>query len=106
MNAYTIIAIEGKSFCVSAQKAFIIIVENSLRVATINSVGDFMLFLAKVLVTGITLAFSVPILQIYTLAAFKTQILSVLLVSAISFLIAHCFFTIYEVINVFISKFA
>lgn len=84
-------------------EAFIIIVENSLRVATINSVGDFMLFLAKVLVTGITLAFSVPILQIYTLAAFKTQVLSVLLVSAISFLIAHCFFTIYEVINVFIS---
>ena len=35
-NAYTIISIEGVSFVSAAQKAFIIVVENSLRMATIN----------------------------------------------------------------------
>ena len=58
-NAYTIIAIEGKSFCTSAQKAFSIIAENALRMATINSVGDFMLFLAKLIVSAITLLIAV-----------------------------------------------
>jgi solute carrier family 44 protein 1 (choline transporter-like protein) len=55
-NAYTIIMIEGCSFCTAAQKAFSIVVENSVRMATINSVGDFMLFLAKVTVSALTLA--------------------------------------------------
>ena len=54
-NAYTIIAIEGVSFCTAAQKAFAIVVENSLRMAAINSVGDFMLFLAKVAVSSLSL---------------------------------------------------
>lgn len=63
-NAYTVIAIEGKSFCTSAQKAFSLIVDNSLRVATINTVGDFMLFLAKVAVTAITLLIGVIWFQV------------------------------------------
>jgi solute carrier family 44 (choline transporter-like protein), member 1 len=65
-NAYTIIAIEGNSFCTSAQKAFSIIVENSLRVATINSVGDFMLFLSKIAVTAINLLLAIMFLEVPT----------------------------------------
>lgn len=32
----------------SARDAFVILVENALRVATINAIGDFVLFLGKV----------------------------------------------------------
>lgn len=102
-NAYTIIAIEGKSFCVSAQKAFIIILENSLRILAINTVGDFMLFLSKILVSAITLAISVPILEMYTFDIVKTEVFSIILIIIISFLIAHCFFTVYEVRKLFIK---
>lgn len=47
-------AIHGKNFCRSAQKAFSVIIGNAVRVAAINSVGAFVLFLGKcgVAVTG------------------------------------------------------
>lgn len=48
-NAYTATAINSTSFCTSAREAFLILVENALRVAAINTVGDFVLFLGKVL---------------------------------------------------------
>jgi solute carrier family 44 protein 1 (choline transporter-like protein) len=63
-NAYTIISIEGVSFCTAAQKAFSIIVENSFRMATINSVGDFLLFLAKISVSSLTLLLGVFLLDV------------------------------------------
>lgn len=99
-NAYTIIAIEGLSFCSAAQKAFVIIVENSLRIATINSVGDFLLFLSKLAVTAITLIVAVFALDvpISDLEQLKFRILPLVLVAIISFLIAHTFFTIYEMV--------
>ncbi len=71
--------------------------ENALRIATINSVGDFMLFLSKIFVTGITAAIAIPILNIYSIEEAKSQILSIIIVCLIAFLIAHCFFTVYEV---------
>ncbi|KAJ0051219.1 hypothetical protein NL108_016296, partial [Boleophthalmus pectinirostris] len=46
-NAYTATAINSTNFCTSARDAFVILVENALRVATINTVGDFVLFLGK-----------------------------------------------------------
>jgi solute carrier family 44 protein 1 (choline transporter-like protein) len=68
-NAYTVIAIEGSSFCTAAQKALSVIFENALRFAAINSVGDFVLFLSKIIVSALTLlisvfAFEVPINQV------------------------------------------
>lgn len=47
-NAYTATAINSTNFCTSAREAFLILVENALRVAAINTVGDFVLFLGKV----------------------------------------------------------
>ena len=47
-NAYAATAINSTSFCTSARDAFVILVENALRVAAINTVGDFVLFLGKV----------------------------------------------------------
>ncbi|XP_014662558.1 PREDICTED: choline transporter-like protein 1 [Priapulus caudatus] len=53
-NAYIEIAIHGYGLCKAAQKAFMLIVGNALRIAAINSVGDFTLFLGKIGVTACT----------------------------------------------------
>lgn len=47
-NAYIATAINSTNFCTSARDAFLILVENALRVTAINTVGDFVLFLGKV----------------------------------------------------------
>ncbi|KAK2149879.1 hypothetical protein LSH36_433g03003 [Paralvinella palmiformis] len=53
-NAYTLIAMRGMNFCSAARKAFEIITKNVLRVAVINSVGTFVLFLGKIGVAAST----------------------------------------------------
>lgn len=52
---YLILAIYGYSFCKAAQKAFMSIVANALRVAAINSIGDFVLFLGKLCTVAIVM---------------------------------------------------
>ncbi|KAK2159127.1 hypothetical protein NP493_1746g00015 [Ridgeia piscesae] len=96
LNAYTIIAIEGKSFCPAAKKAFEIISSNVLRVAAINSVGDFVLFLGKIGVMAITCAISVVWFK--NIPALHYYAVPVILVCIFSFLIAHCFLTVYEMV--------
>lgn len=55
-NAYIEVAINGKSFCTSAMAAFKILLHNALRVAAINSIGDFVLHVAKcVVILGCTI---------------------------------------------------
>ena len=49
-NAYIMTAIYGYNFCKAAQKAFSLLTSNILRVAAINSVGTFVLFLGKSLI--------------------------------------------------------
>ena len=53
-NAYIMTAIYGYNFCKAAQKAFSLLTSNILRVAAINSVGTFVLFLGKVAVVAST----------------------------------------------------
>jgi len=52
-NAYIEIAIYGKSFCRSAMNAFAILLRNALRVAAINSIGDLVLLVCKLIITAI-----------------------------------------------------
>ena len=47
-NAYIQTAIYGYSFCKSARCAFFLILRNILRVAAVNMVADFVLFMGKV----------------------------------------------------------
>jgi len=49
-NAYIQTAIFGYSFCKAARKAFFLILRNILRVAAVSMVGDFILFLGKILI--------------------------------------------------------
>lgn len=99
-NAYTIIAIEGVSFCVATKKSFLLIMKNALRCAMINSVGDFLLLLCKIAVTVLSLGLAIWWLQIplTDLDSVKSSSLPLIMVAVIAFLISHCFFTVYEMV--------
>ncbi|KAJ3444975.1 ctl-like protein [Anaeramoeba flamelloides] len=50
-NSYIILAVYGDSFCKSAKKAFFLISRNIVRVMAVDFIGDFILFLGKLIVT-------------------------------------------------------
>ncbi|XP_057194202.1 choline transporter-like protein 2 isoform X2 [Triplophysa rosa] len=52
-NAYIMVAIYGKNFCTSAKDAFFLLMRNIVRVAVLDKVTDFLLFLGKLLIVGI-----------------------------------------------------
>ncbi|XP_068596293.1 choline transporter-like protein 1 [Brachionichthys hirsutus] len=95
-NAYAATAINSTSFCTSARDAFVILVENALRVATINGVGDFVLFLGKVLIVAST-AFAGVLLLNYQ-RDYAEWLLPLVIVCLFSFLAAHCFLSIFEIV--------
>uniref|UniRef100_H2RJE2 Choline transporter-like protein n=1 Tax=Takifugu rubripes TaxID=31033 RepID=H2RJE2_TAKRU len=95
-NAYAATAINSTSFCTSARDAFVILVENALRVATINAVGDFVLFLGKILIVTST-AFAGVMLLNYQ-RDYAEWLLPLAIVCLFSFLVAHCFLSIFEIV--------
>ncbi|CAK6962914.1 choline transporter-like protein 2 isoform X2 [Scomber scombrus] len=100
-NAYIMIAIYGKSFCTSARDAFFLLMRNIIRVAVLDKVTDFLLFLGKLLIVGIVGIFSffffsgriraveqaTPSLNYYWVP--------IMTVVVGSYLIAHGFFSVY-----------
>lgn len=54
----------GYSFCRAGRQAFRLLVSNVLRVTAINSVGDFVLFLGKVIVVAATVLIGCKMLQV------------------------------------------
>ncbi|XP_064625864.1 choline transporter-like protein 1 isoform X2 [Lineus longissimus] len=93
-NAYIEIAIYGYNFCKAAAKAFSLIVSNALRVAAINSVGDFVLLMGKLMVVAITICIGFVLVK-------DNQELNyvwvpLLLGGLASFVISHCFLSVYE----------
>jgi hypothetical protein len=64
----------GYSFCQAGRQAFKLLVSNVLRVTAINSVGDFVLFLGKVLVVAATVLIGVKMLQVRFLTSVNTKI--------------------------------
>ncbi|XP_041799842.1 choline transporter-like protein 1 isoform X2 [Chelmon rostratus] len=95
-NAYAATAINSTSFCTSARDAFVILVENALRVATINAIGDFVLFLGKILIVTST-AFAGVLLLNYQ-RDYTEWLLPLIIVCLFSFLVAHCFLSIFEIV--------
>ncbi|MGH0152950.1 UNVERIFIED_CONTAM: hypothetical protein FKN15_022973 [Acipenser sinensis] len=95
------IAIYGKNFCTSARNAFFLLMRNIVRVAVLNKVTEFLLFLGKLLIVG-----SVGILSFFffsgrikpiedtapTLNYYWVPILTVVIGS---YFIAHGFFSVY-----------
>ncbi|XP_021116850.1 choline transporter-like protein 1 isoform X5 [Heterocephalus glaber] len=127
-NAYTATAINSTNFCTSAKDAFVILVENALRVAAINTVGDFMLFLGKGsggeptahMLQHAHIAFCQQESQVAVAAEqqvlivcstglagimllnyqqdYTVWVLPLIIVCLFAFLVAHCFLSIYEMV--------
>ncbi|KAG9343298.1 hypothetical protein JZ751_014279 [Albula glossodonta] len=100
-NAYIMIALYGKNFCTSAREAFCLLMRNVVRVAVLDKVTDFLLFLGKVLIAGSVgvLAFfffnrKIPVIQ-EEVPALNYYWVPLLTVIFGSYLIAHGFFSVY-----------
>ncbi|XP_041483712.1 choline transporter-like protein 1 [Lytechinus variegatus] len=93
-NAYIEIAIYGYNFCKAAQKAFSLLVSNALRVAAINSVGDFLLLLGKVAVTACVVVIGLQLLQ--EREDLNSYAIPIALAAIFAFFISHVFLLVYE----------
>ncbi|XP_015587340.1 choline transporter-like protein 1 isoform X2 [Cephus cinctus] len=95
-NAYIETAIYGCSFCRGGKKAFQALSNNILRVAAINSVGDFVLFLGKVLVVALTVVAGVFLIQ--KKDGIQHPWVPITLAGIFALLVSHCFISIYEMV--------
>ncbi|KAF1384048.1 hypothetical protein PFLUV_G00138210 [Perca fluviatilis] len=100
-NAYIMVAIYGKNFCSSAREAFFLLMRNVVRVAVLDRVTDFLLFLGKVLIAGgvgVAAFFfftrKIPVIQEEEpdLNYYWVPLLTVVMGA---YLIAHGFFSVY-----------
>ncbi|KAL6104752.1 uncharacterized protein ACO6RY_14407 [Pungitius sinensis] len=100
-NAYIMVAIYGKNFCTSAREAFFLLMRNVVRVAVLDRVTDFLLFMGKVLIAGgvgavayLFLTRQIPVIQE---EAPKLHYYWVPLLTVVvgAYLIAHGFFSVY-----------
>ncbi|CAB1337319.1 unnamed protein product [Coregonus sp. 'balchen'] len=85
-NAYTATAINSTSFCTSARDAFVILVENALRVAAINAI---------LIVTSTAFA---GVLLLNYQRDYAEWVLPLIIVCLFAFLVAHCFLSIFEIV--------
>ncbi|XP_035379218.1 choline transporter-like protein 4 [Electrophorus electricus] len=103
-NAYIMIAIYGKNFCVSAKNAFLLLMRNIIRVVVLDKVTDLLLFFGRLLVVG-----GVGVLAFYffsgrlvipgvsfTASALNYYWMPIIAVVFGAYLIAHGFFSVYN----------
>uniref|UniRef100_A0AAQ4RPT9 Choline transporter-like protein n=1 Tax=Gasterosteus aculeatus aculeatus TaxID=481459 RepID=A0AAQ4RPT9_GASAC len=103
-NAYIMIAIYGKNFCVSAKNAFMLLMRNVVRVVVLDKVTDLLLFFGKLLVVA-----GVGVLSFFFFSGrillpgntFRSETLNyywmpIITVVFGSYLIAHGFFSVYN----------
>ncbi|XP_030596429.1 choline transporter-like protein 4 isoform X1 [Archocentrus centrarchus] len=103
-NAYIMIAIYGKNFCVSAKNAFQLLMRNVIRVMVLDKVTDLLLFFGKLMVVG-----GVSVLSFFFFSGrinlpgsnFRSETLNyywmpIITVAFGSYLIAHGFFSVYN----------
>lgn len=95
-NAYTVIAIESINFCPAAGVAWKAIWTHVVSVATINGIGDFVLFLGKLAVAGI--CGFVALLMLKNNAEVQYYMVPVFLIALFSFFVAHIILSLYEIV--------
>lgn len=93
------IAIESINFCPAAGIAWNALMSNALQVATINGIGDFILFLGKVAVAAVCGLFSILLLRNNNDVNF--YVAPVIIISVFAFCIAHVILSLYEVLTVY-----
>lgn len=98
-NAYIEVAIYGYNFCKGAKKAFQHIQSNLIRVAAINSVGNFILLLGKIAIVVATIFIGIEIMQSKSPESDGRTVTHiwapVLLGGLIAYIIADCFISVY-----------
>lgn len=103
-NAYIMIAIYGKNFCVSAKNAFFLLMRNIVRVVVLDKVTDLLLFFGKLLVVGgvgvLAFFFFSGRIQLpantFQTAALNYYWMPIITVVFGAYLIAHGFFSVYN----------
>ncbi|XP_067829949.1 choline transporter-like protein 4 isoform X2 [Heptranchias perlo] len=103
-NAYIMIAVYGKNFCVSAKNAFKLLMRNVVRVVVLDKITDLLLFFGKLLVVG-----GVGVLAFFFFTGrikipdptFQAPVLNyywipILTLVVGSYMIAHGFFSVYN----------
>lgn len=101
-NAYIMVAIYGKNFCVSAKDAFCLILRNVVRVAVVDKVTDFVLFMSRLVIigavgTGTYFFFDgrIPYLNRYT-PSLNFYVVPIVIVIVGCYLITSVFFSVYS----------
>lgn len=99
-NAYIMIAITGKGFCKAAAMATGLIVNNILRIGTVNVIGDVMLFLGKFCVSLACALFAFLMLDSHQYKSSHHKISSplfpVLFCWGLGYVVASLFFAVLE----------
>ncbi|XP_021948484.1 choline transporter-like protein 4 isoform X3 [Folsomia candida] len=102
-NAYIMVAVYGKNFCVSARDSFFLVMRNALRAFVLDKVTDFLLFLGKLVVTGIV---AIGSFYIFThrfpdsvnenIPELNFYLVPVIIITIGVYCIASVFFSVYE----------
>ncbi|XP_065212382.1 choline transporter-like 1 [Planococcus citri] len=95
-NAYTVVAVQGINFCPAAYRAWKVLANNALRLATINSVGDFILFLGKCFVAMIMTVIAVLIFKFDSSLKFYAG--PTMIVFIFSYFVSHTVISLYELV--------
>lgn len=95
-NAYIEVAIFGDNLWTSGKRAYHVLVNNALRVAAINSVGDFVLFLGKALVVASSILIGFKLLQDNLEINYIGVPLTI--IGVFAYFVAHAFMTAFEMI--------
>lgn len=95
-NAYTVIAIESINFCPAAGVAWKAIWTHVVSVATINGIGDFVLFLGKIAVAGV--CGFIALLMLRNNPEVQFYMVPVFVIAIFAFFVAHVILSLYEIV--------
>lgn len=99
-NAYIMIAVTGRGFCKAAAMATGLIINNILRIGTVNVIGDVMLFLGKLCVSLACALFAFLMLDTHQYKSSHHKISSplfpVLFCWGLGYVVASLFFAVVE----------
>jgi choline transporter-like protein 2/4/5 len=109
-NAYIMTAIYGYNFCKAGGKAFSLILRNIIRVAVLDKVTDFLLFVGKLVVVGAVVVVSyfyfsgawdehiqkIPLIKELVLPDLNFYLIPIIIIGIGSFVIASGFFNVYS----------
>ncbi|GMH42049.1 hypothetical protein BSKO_09968 [Bryopsis sp. KO-2023] len=103
-NAYIMVSVKGTNFCVSAGRAVALLVQNALRLAAVNVMGDILIWLGKLAITAGAgcVAFLMADLEYYTNedkypdTFLSSPLMPILISLLVGYVVADLFFEVYE----------